>query len=167
MYHAIVEIKLRKIFQRLGEGDFQLMLDSLSPRFHYRFEGDSSIGGVRTGRESMQLWWERMYRLFPGFQFVVRDVTVSGWPWHTRIWTQLDFVKPMPDGTRYQNVVMQRMTMRWGRVTEVHTLEDTQRCARFLAWQAEHGKAEAVAEPITDREWRDGPFMDGAAPQPG
>jgi ketosteroid isomerase-like protein len=160
MYRYLVERKLRAVFARLGEGDFWPMIDSLAPAFRYRFEGDSAIGGLRESRVSMQLWWERMYRLFPGLSFTVRDVAVSGWPWATRIWTQLDFVKPMPDGSRYANVVMQRMEMRWGRITAIHTLEDTQRCARFLAWQAGRGRAEALAEAISDAEWPPaGPFM--------
>jgi ketosteroid isomerase-like protein len=153
MYHAIVERKLRRVFARLGAGDFQPMLDSLATRFTYRFEGDSPIGGVRSRRESMRLWWERMYRLFPGLSFEVRDVVVAGTPWHTRIFTLLEFLKPLPDGTRYGNVVMQRMVMRWGRITEIHTLEDTQRCMRLLAWQAQHGKQEAAAEAISDLPW--------------
>jgi ketosteroid isomerase-like protein len=153
MYHAIVERKLRHVFARLGAGDFEPMLDSLAERFSYRFEGDSPIGGIRSSRETMRLWWQRMYRLFPGLSFEVRDVVVAGWPWHTRIFTQLDFVKPLPDGTPYRNVVMQRMVMRWGKVTQVHTLEDTQRCMRLLQWQAGNGKAEAAAPAISDVAW--------------
>jgi ketosteroid isomerase-like protein len=160
VYHHLVERRLRRVFARLGQGDFWPMIESLAPGFRYRFEGDSPIGGERSSRESMQLWWERMYRLFPGLSFVVRDVVVSGAPWHTRIYTQLDFVKPLPDGTPYMNVVMQRMVMRWGRITEIHTLEDTQRCARYLAWRAARGLPEAVAAPISDAEWPPaGPFL--------
>ena len=163
MYHWIVERKVRRVFARLGQGDFWPMVDSLAPRFCYRFEGDTPIGGVRDNRASLQLWWERMYRLFPGLSFVVQDVVVRGGPWHTRIFTLLEFVKPLPDGTRYSNVVMQRMVMRWGRITEVHTLEDTQRCARLLEWQAGQGKAEAAAAPISDIEWPpEGPFLRAA-----
>jgi hypothetical protein len=127
----------------------------------YRFEGDSPIGGVRDNRGSMQLWWERMYRLFPGLSFVVQDVVVRGGPWHTRIFTQLEFVKPLPDGTRYRNVVMQRMVMRWGRITEIHTLEDTQRCMRLLAWQAGRERRRP-GRAISDVEWPpQGPFLRG------
>jgi ketosteroid isomerase-like protein len=105
-----------------------------------------------------------MYRLFPGLRFEVKDVVAGGGPWHLRIFTRIDFVKPMPDGTPYVNVVMQRMVMRWGRITEVHTLEDTQRCARLLAWQAKGGKAEAEASPISDLQWPQGvPFLPAAA----
>jgi ketosteroid isomerase-like protein len=163
MYHYLVERKLRAVFASLGRGDFAPMLDSLAPRFAYRFEGDSPIGGLRSSRDTMRRWWERMYRLFPGLSFVVRDVVISGPPWHTRIFTQLDFVKPLPDGTPYSNVVMQRMEMRWGRITWIHTLEDTQRCARLLAWQAARGSEEALAAPISDQEWPpQGPFLRAA-----
>lgn len=160
MYHFVVERKLRNVFARLNAGDFWPMVESLAEDFVYRFEGDSAIGGVRSSRESMQLWWERMYRLFPKLSFEVREVTVTGGPWRTRIWTELEFSKPMPDGRVYRNVVMQRMTMRWGRITEVHTLEDTQRCARILQWLAQQGRAEALAAPISDVEWpQHGPFQ--------
>lgn len=153
MYHAIVERKLRTVFAAISRGDAWPMMDSLAGRFVYRFEGDSPIGGVRSSRESMQLWWERMYRLFPGLSFEVRDVVVAGPPWNTRIHTHLDFLMPLPGGATYRNVVMQVMRMRWGRVTEIHTLEDTQRCMRLLQWQAAQGKAEALAAPITDVRW--------------
>mgnify|MGYP003596327543 CR=1 FL=1 len=159
----IVERKLRHVFARLGEGDCQPMLESLAPGFRYRFEGDSPIGGERTQAASMRQWWARMYRLFPGFSFAVRDVVVSGPPWRMRIYTQLDFRKPLPDGTPYTNVVLQRMEMRWGRVTDILTLEDTQRCARFLDWQAARGVEEARAAPITDKPWPpQGPFRRAA-----
>ena len=85
MYHAIVAAKVRSVFASISRGDAAPMLDSLAREFVYRFEGDSPIGGERTGRESMRLWWERMYRLFPGLSFVVVDVLVAGPPWNTRI----------------------------------------------------------------------------------
>jgi ketosteroid isomerase-like protein len=162
MYHYFVERKLRSVFAAMSRGDAWPMIDALADDFVYRFEGDSPIGGVRSSRHSMQLWWERMYRLFPGFSFVVRDVVMAGGPWDTRIHTHLEFLMPLPDGQTYRNVVMQVMRMRWGKVTEVHTLEDTQRCMRLLAWQASLGKGEALAPPITDVEWpQHGPFMGG------
>jgi ketosteroid isomerase-like protein len=166
MYHAIVARKVRSVFASISSGDPVPMLDSLAPAFVYRFEGDSAIGGVRNRRESMRLWWERMYRLFPGFRFVVRDVLVAGPPWNTRICTQLDFEMPLPDGRGYRNVVMQTMRMRWGRITEILTLEDTQRCMRLLQWRAGQGEAEALAPAISDAEWPPaGPFL-GRDPAP-
>ena len=160
MYAYIVESRLRRVFAALNRGDTAPMLASLAPRFAYRFEGDSAIGGLRSGSASMEAWWQRLYRLFPGLQFEVEAVDVTGPPWATRIHVLLDFRVPhAPDGP-YRNVVMQRMVMRWGRITHIHTLEDTQRCARYLAWRAAQGVAEAEAAPITDLPWPEsGPFM--------
>ena len=162
MIRFFAERKLRSIFAAISAGDFWPMLDTLADDFTYRFEGDSPIGGVRTSRESMQLWWERMYRLFPGFSIAVLDVAVAGWPWDMRLHTRLEFRMPLEGGELYRNDVMQVMRMRWGKVDQVHTLEDTQRCVRFLEWQAAQGKAEALAPPITDVVWpQAGPFMGG------
>ncbi|NRF66911.1 nuclear transport factor 2 family protein [Aquincola sp. S2] len=160
MYALIVERKLRRIFAALNGGDFAPMLSRLAPRFEYRFEGDSAIGGLRCSAGAMAAWWQRLYRLFPGLQFEVQAVDVVGPPWNTRIYVRLEFRVPhAPDGP-YRNVVMQQMRMRWGRIEHIHTLEDTQRCARFLAWRAAQGLDEALAAPITDRPWPEvGPFM--------
>ncbi|MFZ6678685.1 nuclear transport factor 2 family protein [Undibacterium sp. Tian12W] len=160
MYAYIVENKLRKTFAAINTGDVSLMLDTLATDFAYRFEGDSPISGLRNSRASMALWWERLYRLFPGLQFEVKEVAVIGPPWDTRIHAVLDFIVPhQPDGP-YKNVVMQFMRMRWGKITYVHTLEDTQRCSRYLAWSATQGCDEALAAPITDQTWPGpGPFL--------
>lgn len=162
MYARTVEQRLRRVFAALNQGDTAPMLGSLSPNFVYRFEGDSAIGGLRSGAASMAAWWARLYRLFPGLQFEVEAVDVVGPPWNTRIHVLLTFRVPHGSSAAgsYRNVVMQRMQMRWGRIHHVHTLEDTQRCARYLAWRAAQGVAEAQAAPITDQPWPEaGPFM--------
>lgn len=160
MYAYIVENKLRKTFAAINAGDVSLMLDNLTDDFIYRFEGDSPISGLRNSRASMALWWQRLYRLFPGLQFEVKEVAVIGPPWNTRIHAVLDFIVPhQPDGP-YKNVVMQFMRMRWGKITYIHTLEDTQRCSRYLAWSATQGCDESLAAPITDQPWPGpGPFL--------
>ncbi|MFP5391884.1 MAG: nuclear transport factor 2 family protein [Gammaproteobacteria bacterium] len=174
MYAAIVRHKLLKIFAALSRGESGPMVDSLAARFEYRFEGDSPIGGLRTEKESIRLWWARLYRLFPGLSFEVREVAVVGPPWNTRIHVLMDFVVPHTQAGAdrpYRNVVMQFMRMRWGKVWHIHTLEDTERCARYLAWAHAQGRNEARAGAISDRPWPDpGPFMAAQAsatsPQP-
>lgn len=160
MYAYFVERKLRSIFAALSRGDAAPMLQGLASNFEYRFEGDSPIGGLRNSQASMALWWERLFRLFPGLQFTVREVAVVGPPWNTRIHAVLDFTVPHEPNGPYRNIVMQFMRMRWGKVWHIHTLEDTQRCGRYLAWSAAQGKSEALAEPITDLPWPgSGPFL--------
>ncbi|WP_051757563.1 hypothetical protein [Prauserella rugosa] len=56
----------------------------------------------------------------------------------------------LPDGARYENTVFQFLTLVWGRVTEVETLEDLQVLERALAAVAAAGVAQAAAPPIAD-----------------
>ena len=53
--------------------------------------------------------------------------------------------------TRYQNVVHQFLRIRWGKITEVRTLEDTAVLQKTLDRLAAAGYAEAHAAPITDQ----------------
>ncbi len=69
------------------------------------------------------------------------------------IHVHFDAVIPVPGGVGRvpcQNDVMQVMTLRWGRIASILTIEDTQRCARLLPDLAAAGIAEAVAAPIAD-----------------
>lgn len=150
MYRLIVASRIRGIFARLNAGDPQAMVRSLAPRFTYRFYGDHALGGERTTHAAMRAWWGRVFRLMPGLRFEPRDVLVAGWPWSTRVATDVTVCVTLPDGTRYENVVNQFVHLRWGRVTEVRTLEDTQKLARALRVLAASGIEEAVAAPITD-----------------
>jgi hypothetical protein len=56
----------------------------------------------------------------------------------------------LPGGTRYENVFMQFMRMRWAKITEIRTLEDNVVLRRALDAVAAAGVAEARAAPITD-----------------
>lgn len=152
MYKLIVAAKIRGIFRRLNAGDSEAMVRSLASRFTYTFYGDHALGGERTTLAAMRAWWGRVFRLLPGLRFETRDVLVAGWPWATRVATDVVVHVTLPDGTRYENVVNQFVKLRWGRVTEVRTLEDTQRLARALEGLAASGYSEAVAAPITDKD---------------
>lgn len=57
---------------------------------------------------------------------------------------------PLPNGERYENLVFQFMTLRWGRVASVESLEDLQVLVKALQIVADHGKSEALADPILD-----------------
>jgi hypothetical protein len=59
---------------------------------------------------------------------------------------------PLPDGSIYGNVFMQNLYMRWARITEIHTLEDTAALQRMLDRLADGGIAEAHAKPINEAE---------------
>ncbi|WP_312879707.1 nuclear transport factor 2 family protein [Microlunatus parietis] len=138
------------MFDRINEGDYQTMIDGLAPEFVYDFHGEHALGGRRTTRDGMERWWQRMLRLLPGIRFDVRDIVVDGGPWRTRVAVRSNVAGSLPDGTPYQNTVMQFLTLRWGRVTSVETLENTQVLQRTLSSLASAGQPEAAAAPITD-----------------
>lgn len=150
MYKRIVRAKVRTVFERINAGDHMAMVDGLAPSFEYRFHGDHALGGRRTTRESMIRWWERVLDLLPGAQFSIRDVLVNGGPWRTRIAVRAVISGDLPDGTRYENTVFQFMTLAWGKVVSVETVEDLQVLERALTAVAEAGKPEAHAAPISD-----------------
>jgi len=150
VYTWIVGARVRATFDRINDGDYRTMVDGLAPSFRYRFHGDHALGGVRTTRESMLRWWERVVRLLPGARFDVQDVLVNGGPWNTRIAVRSVVSGDLPDGSRYENTVFQFMTLVWGRVSSVETVEDLQVLERALEAVAASGVEEARAAPIVD-----------------
>lgn len=150
MYKRIVRGKVRAVFERINAGDYMTMVDGLAPSFEYRFHGEHALGGRRTTRESMIRWWQRVLDLLPGARFDIQDVLVNGGPWQTRIAVRASIAGDLPGGMRYENTVFQFMTLAWGKVISVETVEDLQGLERALAAVAENGKSEALAAPIND-----------------
>jgi ketosteroid isomerase-like protein len=85
----------------------------------------------------------------PNTRFEVRDVLVNGWPWNTRVATAVTVHVGVVDGSTYENVVHQFLRIRWGKITEVRTLEDTAVLEKTLDRLAAAGYAEAHAAQIT------------------
>jgi ketosteroid isomerase-like protein len=148
VYHAIVRRKVRHVFAALSEGDTGPMVDTLAPRFTYRFAGDHALGGVRTATTDIEAWWARTFRLFPGARFTVHDVASAGWPWATTVATHVSLTAERADGVAYRNEFVQLMRLRWGRATDVLTMEDTAHLTRALDEMAAAGITEATAAPI-------------------
>jgi ketosteroid isomerase-like protein len=152
MYHRIVAMKVRRVFAEIGAGNSEAMVSGMAPTFTYRFYGDHALAGTRHTHEALRRWWSRCYRLLPDVTFDVREVLVKGWPWSTTVATRIKVSGPLPDGSTYTNDVMQFMHMKWAKVDEVHTLEDTAVVERALDIVYSSGVEEAHAAPITDAE---------------
>ncbi|PPG43235.1 nuclear transport factor 2 family protein [Pseudoclavibacter sp. RFBA6] len=150
LYARIVEGKVRTTFAEINAGNYMAMVDSLGTPFVYKFHGDHALGGSRTTRQAMVRWWQRVGDLLPGAQFTILEVMVRGGPWHTRVAVRSTVRGPLPDGAEYRNTVVQFMTLRWGKVVDVETLEDLQHLAQALAAVAATGNSEATATAITD-----------------
>jgi ketosteroid isomerase-like protein len=158
MYRAIVARRVRIAWEHLARGDYDYVLDQFGPRFTHSFAGDHALGGERSSVVAQRAWFERLFRLLPGTEFMVDDVLVRGWPWRTRA-VSLIRVRAIVAGQPYENEVAQTIDLRWGRITRIHNLEDTQKLAATLERLAGSGVEDALAEPITATE-RD---RDGAA----
>jgi hypothetical protein len=78
---------------------------------------------------------------------------VEGPPWRTRVMTyvRITGTRPADSGGQpvpYDNEFMQLMTIRWGRIASVLTIEDTQKFVSILPALSAAGFADARAEPI-------------------
>ena len=151
MYHSIVRRTVRATFAEISAGNWQHMVAGLADPFQYTFHGEHALGGVRTRRSSVEAWWERVTGMLPGVQFDVLEVLVKGWPWRTRVAARVRVQGELPDGSAYENTMFQFLSIRWGRVTEIESMEDLQRLERALRVSAEAGYLEADAPPIDDR----------------
>ncbi len=145
MFRAIVARRVRTAWKHVNDRDYAFVLDQFAPGFEYSFAGDHALGGARRSRAAMEAWFERLFTLFPGIRFQVEDVLVAGWPWHTRA-VALVSVTASVDGETYRNEVAQTIHLRWGRITSIRNLEDTQKLAGALERLGEAG-ASAALEP--------------------
>jgi ketosteroid isomerase-like protein len=149
VYKTIVKSKLRATFRALNAGDTVPFFNSLGATFTYRFAGDSALSGERSTVDSMQRWWKRVFALLPRAQFDVGDITVNGSPWNTTVMTYVTVSSTLADGSHYANEFMQMMTLKFGKIINVITIEDTQRLA--LAMQKlSTVNPDALAVPIDD-----------------
>ncbi|MFT4052021.1 MAG: nuclear transport factor 2 family protein [Microbacterium sp.] len=148
MYKRIVRAKVRAVFDRINEGDYRPMVDGLASEFEYVFHGEHALGGRRTSKEAMVRWWERTLRLLPGARFDIGEILVNGGPGRTRVALRSRVTGTLPGGVAYENTVFQFLTLSWGRVTSVETIEDLQVLERALRAVAAAGVEEALAPPI-------------------
>jgi ketosteroid isomerase-like protein len=149
MYKAIVRSKVRATFAALNSQNTEPFFASLAPRFVYRFVGDGALSGERTTVAAMRAWWKRVFTIVPNGRFDVRDITVNGPPWKTTVMAHVVVTAKLANGENYTNEFMQLLRLKMGKITEIRTLEDTQRLHQAMA-RIESLVPEAAAAPITD-----------------
>jgi ketosteroid isomerase-like protein len=140
MYHAIVRNKLRSVWRVINTGEYEAAVRQAAPNLAFRFLGDTALGADLTGRDEFRAWFGRVFEIFPGISFEVRDVIVAGWPWNTTFAVRLVVRAPLADGTAYENEAVQWGRLRWGRLVEDIVQEDTLRLADALRRQADAGR---------------------------
>lgn len=150
MYKAIVEKRVRGIFDEINRGNYQAMIDGLAPEFEYVFLGDHPLSGRRTKPATMDAWWQRILRLLPGGRFTIHEVIVQGHPFNTQIAVRSTIRATSPSGELYANDVMQFMRLRLGKLTRIETMEDTAKFEGYLATLDPERYPDAVARPLND-----------------
>lgn len=150
MYHRLIKRIVLRNFARLSQGDYASMLGGMSPSITHTFSGQHALGGTRHSVAAMGDWFARLFRLFPGLNFEIRSIAVSGWPWLTTVvveWT--DRATPA-DQSSYVNEGVHVIRLRWGKVVYLRAYLDTAVLMATLEGLAAHGVKEALAAPIED-----------------
>ncbi len=150
MYHAIVRRKLVRVFEELGRGNQAYVLAGLAPRFEHSFAGIHPLGGMRHSVPSMQLWFDRLYRLFPGVSFTIKHIAVSGFPWDTTAMIEWHDTATTATGDPYDNDGIHVARLRWGKLFSLHAYLDTSIVEAACRRMTVQGVSEAAASPIVD-----------------
>lgn len=125
MYHAIVRNRVRKLWARVGTGDYRPAVDMAAPDLVFDFKGDTAISARLTGAMAFEQWFVELFELFPGLRLRLTDVVVRGWPWRTTVVVRLAISATLADGTAYANQAVQWVALRWGRMVVDEVFEDT------------------------------------------
>ena len=137
-------------FASLSAGDYKSLIAQMSPDVHHVFAGDTSLGGERHTRDSVERWFERLVTLFPKMHFEVGRIISSGPPWDIWIAVTWDAQITPAAGDPYINQGSHFFRIRKGRVSFFHAFEDSQKVARACERMAAAGIEEATAPQIVD-----------------
>jgi len=64
-----VERNVRVTFRRVGQRDYETLLEQTASSVFHVFPGDHALGGTRHTREGLRRWFERLFLLFPELHF--------------------------------------------------------------------------------------------------
>lgn len=108
------------------------------------FPGDNSWSGVYRGKKELKAWLERFARV--GIQIYPDEVIATGPPWNMRACIRgHDYVKSPEGETVYENRYVIWVKLKWGRIKEEETYEDTHKPKALDAWLEQHQPQLALA----------------------
>ncbi len=130
MYRWIVSMALGWLLSELRAGRPRWILFLMADDVSFRFLGDHSWAADYRDKRQVQAWLERYVRV--GLQLHPQEVVVSGPPWRTTVCTWFtDYATSAGGEVVYRNEGVLVDRLRWGRITEHVSFEDTQRTAAF------------------------------------
>ncbi len=152
MYASIVSQNIHASWQELNKHNCAPVLQQMAPKFRYVFLGQHALSGERHTTATLERFFQRIFRVFPNVRFEVSEVLVKGMPWNTTAVALVNATASLANGETYRNEISQTIRLRWGKIVEIRTLEDTQKLVAALAKRLEAGVTEAGAAPIQDVE---------------
>jgi ketosteroid isomerase-like protein len=123
----------------LREGDMGPTVAMDADDVKFRFPGKSSFAPGGENKQELEEWLRRFIRL--GLQIYPDEVVLSGFPWKQTIAVRGHIHLDDPeDGRVYENRYVIWGHIRWGKLREYETYEDTEQSARLDAWLERSGK---------------------------
>jgi|SRR5580658_10503036 ketosteroid isomerase-like protein len=123
---------------RTGDYGPTLRLDADDVSMH--FPGTASWAGDYKGKAVLREWYERFVEI--GLQIYPDDIMVKGWPWNMTMAVRGHIYLDDPAGARvYDNRYVIWGRLRWGKLAEYETYEDTQKSVALDAHLGVSGTA--------------------------
>jgi ketosteroid isomerase-like protein len=150
MYHFIIRTQVRRAFAAVNAGAYSKLIPQFAREHEHWVAGQHALGGRRRTVSGTRRWYDRLAEIFPGLQFQLRNITVSGWPWNTTAMVEWTDCFPLgSNGEQGSNEGVHVLQFRWGRVVRLSVYCDTQKLAGYCAVLSERGVAAAAAQPIS------------------
>jgi ketosteroid isomerase-like protein len=130
MYRWLVKHATRFTFTRLRRGDPRIFLALASDDLHFRFLGRHSWAADYRSKDQVRAWLRRY--VGARLELQPHEIVVSGPPWNTVVCTRFTDQATDENGlVIYENEGVLFDRLRWGRIREHISYEDTQRTLEF------------------------------------
>ncbi len=134
------------VFARLRAGDIRPALALYADDVQMRFPGRNSWSGEYHGKAQLSAWLARFAEA--GIQIFPDEVVAAGPPWRTSLCIRgHDYVRSPQGETVYENRYVLWAKLRWGRIYDEETYEDTEKPLALDAWLSRRTQAPALATP--------------------
>jgi ketosteroid isomerase-like protein len=123
----------------IREGDMGPTVAMYADDVKFRFPGKNSFAPGADSKQELEEWLRRFIRL--GLQIYPDEVVLTGFPWKQTIAVRGNIHLDDPDDGRvYDNRFVIWGRIRWGKLREYETYEDTEESSRLDAWLERSGK---------------------------
>lgn len=143
MYYSIVRSKIRKAFESVNKKDYAALMPGLAAKVRHSFAGDHSLGGVRSDRQHLLLWFQRLGIVIPNLRLSINKIYVRGLPHDTTAIAIRTAAATLANGDSYCNRGVHIINIKWGKIVSLDVFEDSQAVAIALEKQVMCGVKEA------------------------